>query len=128
MKALAPVRDEFSKLKSPGREINDEQARRVASNLEALHDAIDTPIPAQQGDILRWHRKLLECHPGRASDTIGAFGAVQNWIGGDAFGPRYASFIPLAPEDVAPLVDDLVMFCGRTDLPPVARRNRPCPL
>lgn len=101
-------------------EINDEQARRVVSNLEALHDAIDTPIPAQREDILRWHRKLLEGHPGMAPDSIGTFRPVQNWIGGDAIGPRNASFIPPAPEDVAPMVDDLVVFCGRSDLPPIA--------
>jgi Fic family protein len=101
-------------------EVNDEEARRVVGNLEALRDAMTTEIPAKPGDLLRWHQKLMEGHPRMAAESIGAFRTKQNWIGGDSSGPRHAEFIPPQPEDVPVLIDDLVAFCARTDLTPVA--------
>jgi len=104
-------------------EINDEMARRVVSNLEALRDAMSTSIPAEAEDILRWHQKLMEGHPRMAAETIGAFRRVQNWIGGDASGPRNAEFIPPRPEEVTMLIEDLVRFSARTDITPVAHAS-----
>ena len=101
-------------------EINDEDAHRVVSNLEALRDAMFTEIPAGPGDYLRWHRKLMSGNPRMAPESIGSFRTEQNWIGGDASGPRKAVFIPPAPADVPKLMDDLVAFTARTDLTPVA--------
>ncbi len=45
----------------------------------------------------------------------------QNWIGGNAFNPGRADFVPPAPERVPDLMDDLVAFMNRTDLPPVVQ-------
>jgi len=101
-------------------EIDDEEARRVVSNLEALRDAMKTEIPAGPDDLLRWHRKLMAGHPRLSAESIGAFRIGQNWIGGDSAGPRNAEFIPPRPERVPTLIDDLVAFCARTDLTPVA--------
>ncbi len=101
-------------------EIDDEPARRVVSNIEALRDAIATEIPADPEDLLRWHRKLMEGHPRVAAESIGAFRTEQNWIGGDSSGPRNAEFIPPPPEAVPTLIDDLVVFAARSDLTPVA--------
>lgn len=101
-------------------EVNDEQARRVVGNLEALRDAISTHIPARSEDILRWHRRLMKDHPEMRPEVVGAYRTEQNWIGGDAFGPRGAAFVPPRPEEVEPLMQDLVAFCARTDLTPVA--------
>lgn len=101
-------------------EVNDETARRVLSNLNALRDALSTSIPAGPEDILRWHRMLMEGDPRMARETVGAFRTQQNWIGGDASGPRNAAFVPPRPEGVPGLIDDLVSFCARTDMAPVA--------
>ena len=101
-------------------EINDEQARRVVSNLEALKDSISTPLPVRSEDILRWHGLLMKDHPRMRPETIGAYRTEQNWIGGDAFGPKDAEFIPPRPEDLQHLIEDLEAFCARTDLTPVA--------
>jgi len=101
-------------------ELNDEPARRVVGNLEALWAAVSTPVPARVEDILEWHRLLMEGHPGMRQETIGAFRTQQNWIGGGFFGPRDAEYIPPPPEDVRPLLEDLVDFSARTDLTPVA--------
>jgi Fic family protein len=101
-------------------EIDDEAALRVVSNLEALRDAMELALPIKPEDMLRWHRKLMVGHPTMPPDSIGSFRTQQNWIGGDASGPRRAEFIPPRPEDVPDLIDDLVTFCARTDLAPVA--------
>ena len=101
-------------------EINDEPARRVVDNLEALRAAIATPVPARVDDILEWHRLLMEGHSGMGRETIGALRTEQNWIGGGSFGPRDAEHIPPPPEDVHRLLEDLVAFSARTDLTPVA--------
>ena len=101
-------------------EIDDEAARRVVGNLEALRDAMITEIPAKADDFMRWHRKLMEGHPRIPIESIGAFRTTQNWIGGDSSGPRNAGFVPPRPGEVPNLIDDLVAFCARTDLTPVA--------
>lgn len=101
-------------------EINDETALRVVANLGALRDAMETPVPAATGDILRWHRLLMEADRRLAPESIGAFRTVQNWIGGDVSGPRTAVFVPPKPEDVPGLIDDLIVFSARTDMTPVA--------
>ncbi len=101
-------------------EMNDEPARRVVGNLEALRTAISTPAPATVDNILTWHRLLMEGHPRMRPETIGALRTEQNWIGGGSFGPRDAEYIPPPPEDVRALLEDLVSFSARTDLTPVA--------
>jgi len=101
-------------------ELNDEPARRVVGNLEALRTAISTPVPARVEDMLTWHRLLMEGHPRMRPETIGALRPEQNWIGGDSFGPRDAEYIPPSPEDVPRLLEDLAGFSARTDLTPVA--------
>lgn len=50
---------------------------------------------------------------------MGAYRLEQNWIGGDASGPRRASFIPPAPGDIASLISDLEGFCARSDIAPL---------
>lgn len=101
-------------------EVSDEPARRVVGNLEALRAAISTPVPATVDDMLTWHRLLMDGHPSMRPETIGALRTEQNWIGGGSFGPRDAEYIPPPPEDVRPLLEDLVNFSARTDLTPVA--------
>jgi Fic family protein len=101
-------------------ELDDEPARRVVGNLEALKVAISTPVPATVEDMLHWHCLLMEGHPRMRSETIGSLRIQQNWIGGDSFGPRDAEYIPPSPGQVKPLLEDLVRFCARTDLTSVA--------
>jgi Fic family protein len=103
-----------------GDDLNDEPARRVVGNLDALRSAISTPVPAQIANMLTWHRLLMEGHPRMRDETIGALRTEQNWIGGDSFGPKDAEYIPPAPDQVPGLLGDLVGFCARTDLTPVA--------
>lgn len=101
-------------------DVNDEAARRVVGNLQALRTAVSTPMPATVADLLEWHRLLMEGNPQMRPESVGALRTQQNWIGGGSFGPAEAEYIPPAPEQVPRLLDDLVDFCSRTDLAPVA--------
>lgn len=51
----------------------------------------------------------------------GALRTVQNWIGGSDFTPIDAMFVPPPPDLVPGLMDDLVEFVNRDDLPMIAQ-------
>lgn len=102
-------------------ETRDPIAERIIGNLGGLRDALGTPFPAVSADYLRWHRLLTEGHPRMRPADIGAYRSEQNWIGGDAYGPRNAEFIPPRPEHVESLVGDLAAYSARTDIAPVVQ-------
>lgn len=102
-------------------EIRDPIAERIIGNLEGLRDAVTTKFPGSSQDYLRWHRRLMEGHPQLEPESIGTFRTQQNWIGGDAYGPRHATFVPPAPEEVASLIEDLAAYSARTDIAPVVQ-------
>lgn len=102
-------------------EVRDPVAERIVNNLEGLRSAFTTPFPGGPDDYLRWHSLLMENHPRLKQEHIGAYRTQQNWIGGDAYGPRNAVFIPPAPEDVGPLIEDLSRYTARTNIAPVVQ-------
>ncbi|MGN0070983.1 MAG: Fic family protein [Atopobiaceae bacterium] len=65
------------------------------------------------------HRELC-----RGTD-IESYGGVirteQNWIGTSGMNPLGATYIPPAPEMVPSLLEDLMAFANRTDVPPVVQ-------
>ncbi len=94
-------------------------ARTVAANVSAMEEAIaigGSPAPVSVDDLLAIHATLM------AGDERARPGCVreeQNWIGGRLGNPSDAAFVP-PPEDlVPPLLEDLVAFMGRDDLPAV---------
>lgn len=96
-------------------------ARIVAANVSAMEEAIaraDDPRPIESTDIAAVHRVLMalepEAKPGELRD-------VQNWIGGRLNNPSDAAFVPPPPEEVPHLLEDLVQFLNRDDVPPVAQ-------
>jgi Fic family protein len=96
-------------------------ARTVAANVSAMEVAIgraDDPAPLETADIERVHATLMENEPEAGP---GHLRRVQNWIGGRLNSPGDAVFIPPPPEEVPRLVDDLVAFLGRDDVPSVAQ-------
>src|SRR4051812_39327691 len=103
-------------------ETHDDTARSVLGNIAAMEDAVRLGAgerPLKTADILRLHRTLME-----ATSTPGIAGKLrdqQNWIGGNAFNPGRADFVPPPPEHVPDLVDDLCLFMNRTDLPPIVQ-------
>jgi Fic family protein len=94
-------------------------ARAVAANVAAMEEAVaiaDRDGPIGLDDLLAIHATLMageeRARPGRVREE-------QNWIGGRLGNPSDAVFVP-PPEDLlVPLLEDLVAFIGREDLPGV---------
>ena len=96
-------------------------ARTVAANVSAMEEAIaraDDPSPIRVADIQAIHATLMKQEP----DAMpGRVREVQNWLGGRLDSPLGAEFVPPPPDEVEPLLEDLVSFLVRDDLPPVAQ-------
>lgn len=105
-----------------GDDPSDVTAVEVLANIDAMRFAIERVGPGDEitADLLLdIHRRLLartrlEHHAGRFRDE-------QNWIGGSAFNPCTAAFVPPPPNEVAGLMDDLVAFSNQDALPAVAQ-------
>ena len=100
----------------------DETARSVLGNVVAMEHAVALGAgakPLRLKDVLEIHRLLMLATT--TPEIAGKLRERQNWIGGNAFNPGRADFVPPAPERVKGLMDDLVAFMNRTDLPPVVQ-------
>jgi Fic family protein len=98
-------------------------AAHVAANVRAMSAAVNGPdpsLPYHVVDLMHVHRLLLEADPYEGG-WAGRLRTMQNWIGGGDVSPHGALFVPPAPRRVPGLMDDLVRFCNRTDLDPVAQ-------
>jgi len=100
----------------------DETARSVLGNVAAMEHAVALGAdakPLRLRDLLEIHRLLmLET---TMPQIAGELRHRQNWIGGNAYSPGRADFVPPPPERVKDLMNDLVAFMNRTDLPPVVQ-------
>ena len=99
----------------------DETARSVLGNVVAMEHAVALGAgakPLRTNDVVEIHRHLIATTTPRIAGTLRD---RQNWIGGNAYNPGRADFVPPAPERVKGLMDDLVAFMNRTDLPPVVQ-------
>ncbi|MYB45884.1 MAG: Fic family protein [Acidimicrobiia bacterium] len=99
---------------------SDRTAAEVLGNLEAMEEAIRsaaTDGPLRTADLLEVHRRLMSVSP--HPELGGWIRDIQNWIGASAYSPLGASFVPPVPEEVPPLVSDLMAYVNRTDLPPL---------
>ena len=70
-------------------------------------------------DVVAIHRALLEDGPDTA--IAGQIRAGQSWIGGNDYNPCGAAFVPPAPEEVEPLLADLVAFCNDQSVSPLVQ-------
>ena len=98
-------------------------AAQVAANVRAMTAAITAAradLPYHVVDLLHVHRLLLEADPYLGS-WAGRLRTVQNWVGGAESTPHGAMFVPPAPARVPALVADLVAFCNRRDVDPIAQ-------
>jgi Fic family protein len=69
--------------------------------------------------FLEVHRRLLAGT--RLAEHGGKIREQQNWIGGSAFNPFGAVFVPPPQEEVEGLLQDLCDFCNGDSLPVVAQ-------
>ncbi|HZZ85990.1 MAG TPA: Fic family protein [Anaeromyxobacteraceae bacterium] len=100
----------------------DETARSVLGNVAAMEEAValgSVTRPLRPSDVLALHRVLMLATT--TPQIAGELRDRQNWIGGNAYNPGRADFVPPPPELVKELVKDLVAFINRTDLPPVVQ-------
>jgi Fic family protein len=98
----------------------DETTRSVLGNVAAMEEAVGlgtSARPLRLRDILAVHRTLMLATT--TPQIAGELRSRQNWIGGNAFNPGRAAFVPPPPGRVRSLMDDLVVFMNRTDLSPV---------
>ena len=99
----------------------DARAEAVLGNVEAMRRAVEIGAGAAigVGELLEIHRLLLGSTADRA--IAGVVRERQNWIGGNAYNPLEAAFVPPPPALVPDLLDDLCRFIVRDDLPPVVQ-------
>lgn len=99
-------------------DVADRVAAEVIGNIAAMESAIAlgaTTTRIALDDLLAIHRTLME-----RSHTPGLGGVIrttQNWIGGSAYNPCTASFVPPPPERIAALLDDLLAYVNGDDHP-----------
>jgi Fic family protein len=109
-----------------GRRVGSEAAE-ILANIDAMELAVErassTERPIETSDVIDVHRALMralmEGAPNRA--IAGRLRSRQNWIGGNDFNPCGAAFVPPPPEEVQPLMRDLIAFCREETLPPLVQ-------
>jgi Fic family protein len=100
----------------------DETARSVLGNVAAMEEAVElgsNARPLRLPDVLALHRVLMLATA--TPQIAGQPRERQNWIGGNAYNPGRADFVPPPPERVRDFMEDLVVFMNRTDVPPVVQ-------
>lgn len=95
-------------------EHSSKNAQLIVGNVRAMQAALALSESIDGHAILEMHRALLEqTNP----DIVGHWRDQQVWIGGGSLGPHTAQFVPPHHERVTALMDDLVVFTKRVDLP-----------
>lgn len=111
--------DDFARA-SAGNRANSSATSMVAA-AEALQNLVLRAGQVGQirlQDLLQAHRLLMQHddHPGDRR-WAGRLRQEQNWIGGSDYSPRDAAHIPPPPGLVEPLLDDLLRYANRDDIP-----------
>ncbi|WP_245958604.1 Fic family protein [Microbacterium bovistercoris] len=101
-----------------GNRSNSSATSMVAAST-ALHDLVTGVSDRRRielDDLLAAHRALMKDDPVGA-DYAGRLRDMQNWIGGSDHSPRNALHVPPAPARVPALMDDLIEYLNRDDVP-----------
>jgi Fic family protein len=105
-----------------GDDPSDVTAVEVLANIDAMAytlSAIDAGERITTPLLLEIHRRLLAGT--RLDSHAGRFREEQNWIGGSAYNPCSASFVPPPHDEVPRLIEDLVSFANDDYLPAVVQ-------
>jgi Fic family protein len=100
-----------------------DQANSMVAAAEAVQNMINDA--GATGEVrlealLAAHKTLMKDDPMDGTHA-GSFRDVQNWIGGSDYSPRGAIHVPPPAELVPGLMDDLMAFCARLDVPIMAQ-------
>jgi Fic family protein len=112
-RSIAQARENPAAAKTVAREI----ANSVSAMEDAIQFAIDGPLTT---DVIRKIHVTLA----RGTDLEafgGEFRTKQNWISPSNHGPFNAAYVPPKPDDVDHLMNDLVEFASRTNIPAIAQ-------
>ena len=91
----------------------------VASNLAAVTAAVATAATSLSlAALCHWHRTLMTGSP-TPERYVGVFRDEQGWIGGND--PTEAHLVTPPPEELGPLLNDLVRYANREDVDAVAQ-------
>ena len=92
----------------------------VAANLAAVTEAVEEAHarPLTVESLCAWHRRLMTGSPTPARH-VGVLRTDQGWIGGTS--PLDAHLVTPPPDEVPPLVDDLIAYVNRDDVDPVTQ-------
>lgn len=93
-------------------------ANLVVDNVAAMEAAIALADDLDTEAVLTMHRALLERS---RPEIVGRWRDDQVWIGGGAVSPHGAVFVPPHHERVPLLMDDVMQFARRADLPVIAQ-------
>ncbi|GAA3964937.1 Fic family protein [Gordonia caeni] len=92
-------------------------ATEIVGNVAAMRAALSLADRLDTSAVLAMHRALMESH---APDIAGHWRTDQVWIGGSNIGPHDADYVAPPAAAVPGLMDDLITFAHREDLPPLA--------
>jgi Fic family protein len=105
-----------------GGDTSDYVAAQVIGNIAAMESAVKlatTKNALSTADIHEVHRVLMARSP--TPELGGVVRNKQNWIGGSAYNPCSAAFVPPPPEHVAGLLEDLVAYTNGDDHSPLVQ-------
>ncbi|SQC37610.1 Fic/DOC family [Rothia kristinae] len=94
-------------------------AEEIAANTRALRAALTLSEKLTAPTILRMHAVLMECR--RGTPPPGRWRDEPVWIGTRSDSPIGATYVAPDHGSVPELMEDLVRFIARTDLPPLVR-------
>jgi Fic family protein len=89
-------------------------ATQIVANVHAMQAAIELADRLDTEAVLAMHAALMEHDP---HHEPGKWRREQVWVGGTSFGPHLADFVAPHHEHVPRLMDDLIAFIRRDDLP-----------
>lgn len=91
-----------------------ENASLIVANTRAVQAAIALADDLSPQAILATHKALLEASQ---PEIVGKWRDQQVWIGGKAYGPHEALFVPPHHQHVPAAMEDFVKFVARDDMP-----------
>lgn len=91
-------------------------ATQIVGNVAAMRAALSLADRLDTSSVLAMHHALMENH---APDIAGRWRTDPVWIGGSTIGPHDADYVAPPAAAVPDLMDDLIAFAQRDDLPPL---------
>ena len=88
----------------------------ASRSMERLMASVTESRQVTLNDLLDAHRSLMADDPMERGHA-GRVRAVQNWVGGSDYSPRGALLVPSPPDLLTGLLDDLLAFANRADVP-----------